>query len=321
MKPVIGNNRSKKQFMKKATDNTIHTIDLNFMGIPGAIACYLIPHANGALLVECGPGSTIPTLESNLQNLGMSIEEISDVLLTHIHLDHAGAAGYLAQKGANIYVHPVGAPHMIDPKKLLSSASRIYGDMMDTLWGKFLPVPKEKIIIPEDDQVIEVEGLAFRPLDTPGHAKHHYAYIFEDVCFSGDIGGVRLSGTNHLRLPMPPPDLNLEQWRDSVRKLQNEYAQGSFSRIAPTHFGIFDDPDWHLKALERTIEDIDVWMQKVMPANPPVEAINKQFLEWTNKQSVGDGLSDETINAYEAANPSWMSAYGMQRYWRKYRSS
>src|SRR4030042_4609731 len=119
---------------------TVVTIDLKFMGRANAIAAYLIPHRRGAVLVECGPGSTTTALEVGLSENGFHAEDITDVLLTHIHLDHAGAAGWLARRGARIHVHSAGAPHLLDPEKLLSSAKRIYGDMMDRLWGDFLPV-------------------------------------------------------------------------------------------------------------------------------------------------------------------------------------
>jgi len=305
--------------MQSPHNNTIHTIDLNFMGIPGTIASYLILHSGGGILVECGPGSTIEALEAGLVEYGLSVNDITDLLLTHIHLDHAGAAGWLARQGVNVYVHPVGAPHLQDPEKLLKSASRIYGDLMDTLWGEFLPVPAERLIVPEDGDVIEINGRRFRALDTPGHANHHYVYIYDDVCFSGDVGGVRLTGINHLRVPMPPPEFNLEKWADSLSLLKDEYAKGSFSRIAPTHFGIFDDTDWHLSSLEIALNEIGDWIERVMPCDPPIENLNDQFLAWTHQRSLDDGLTEDKIAAYEAANPSWMSSYGIQRYWRKYR--
>lgn len=307
----------------KGTDKIrteVYTLDLNFMGIPGTIASYLIPHAHGAVLVESGPGSTKQGLEAGLRAHGLQVTDITDVLLTHIHLDHAGAAGWLAHQGARIYVHPVGAPHMLDPEKLLSSAARIYGDMMDTLWGEFLPVPKEQLYVPQDGEVIEIGDLRFRALDTPGHANHHYAYIFEDLCFSGDIGGVRLAGPPYLRLPMPPPEFNLEKWRASLKRLQQVYERGSFTRIAPTHFGIFTDAGWHLDALQRALEGVESWMESVMPADPSIDELTEKFTAWSRMQAKQQGLEAQQIQAYETANPSWMSPYGIQRYWRKYRS-
>lgn len=287
------------------------------MGIQGTIAAYLILHPHGGILIETGPGSTTRGLTSGLAQFGLKPSDISDVFLTHIHLDHAGAAGWMAQQGARIHVHPRGASHLANPEKLLNSAARIYGDMMETLWGDFLPVPEAQIAVLEDGDVVEIEGLRIQALDTPGHANHHHAYLYADTCFSGDIGGVRLNiAPRHLRLPMPPPEFQLEAWRASVQRL----AQAGFARIAPTHFGIFDDPQAHLAALVKRLDEIEAWMQAVLPTSPPVEEINAQFIEWSERRALGDGLSQEQIGAYETANPSWMSGYGMQRYWHKYRT-
>lgn len=301
-------------------DKKVYTLDLNFMGFSGAIAVYLISHSAGVALVECGPGSTIPVLKARLEDFGLSPNDVTDVLLTHIHLDHAGAAGWLAQQGARIHVHPIGAPHMRDPRKLLESAGRIYGDMMDTLWGDFLPVPENRLSIPEDETPVEINGLRFTPLDTPGHANHHFAYLYEGICFTGDVGAVRMVGLKHLRLPMPPPEFNLEKWRGSLKRLRDRFVEGEFARIAPTHFGIFEDPGWHLAALEKNLDDVDAWMETVMPSNPDIETLNQAFLEWTQKRSSQEGIEQEQIDTYEAANPSWMSGYGIQRYWKKFRA-
>lgn len=297
-------------------DKSVQTIDLNFLGIPGVIAVYLIPHAHGAVMVECGPGSTIPALQAGLRAHGLTEADITDVLLTHIHLDHGGAAGWMARQGARIHVHPVGAPHLVNPDKLLASAARIYGEMMQTLWGEFLPVPEDRLSIVQDDDLIEIDGLQFRAIDTPGHANHHYAYLFEDLLFSGDAGGVRLPGPRHLRLPMPPPEFHLEKWRASVVRL----GSVPFSRIAPTHFGIFSDPGWHLSALANVLNEVEGWMQSVMPANPSPGSLNEQFLEWTRQRSLDEGVGENLLPAYEAANPSWMSSQGIQRYWTKHRA-
>jgi len=296
-------------------EREVFTLDLNFMGVRQAIASYLIPHAQGAVLVESGPGSTQEALQARLKENGLAPGDITDVLLTHIHLDHAGAAGWLAQQGARIHVHPLGAPHMADPEKLLASARRIYGEMMDTLWGEFKPVPQEQLHIPEDGEVITIHGLEFRTLDTPGHADHHYAYRYRDWLFTGDIGGVRLPGKPHVRLPMPPPEFHLEKWRASLARLEQEGAV----RLAPTHFGVYKDTGWYLQALKRALDEVETWMVSVLPLDLPDEELNRRFLDWTEKRSRAEGLEDEELHAYETANPSWMSSSGIRRYWRKHR--
>lgn len=297
--------------------SSIHVIDLNFLGLPSAIAAYLIPHREGAILVESGPGSTISALESGLKAHGYRVSDVSDVFLTHIHLDHAGAAGWLARQGARVHVHPVGAPHLLNPEKLLASAARLYGDSMEQLWGEFLPVPEERLSVLQDNQVVEVFGLRLRALDTPGHASHHYAYISEDVCFSGDIGGIRIANQRHLRPPMVPPEFNLEQWRASLNRLHKE----SFTRIAPTHFGLYSDPDWHLAALEKALDQVEAWMLVVLPSDPPLEAVDDAFQNWIVGCAQSDGVPPDIQNIYEAAIPSWMSAQGIYRYWHKYRKA
>ncbi len=320
----------------------IHTIDLNFSGLRGTTAAYLIlhnaaggAHTRGAALVECGPGSTIPALQAGLQAHGLNAEDISDVFVTHIHLDHAGAAGWFARKGARIHVHPAGAPHMLNPEKLLSSAKRIYGDQMDTMWGEFLPVPAERLSVLQDGDVVEIGTLRLRALDTPGHAKHHFAYLLDErgqktsggqgapVCFSGDIAGVRLQGYRHLRLPMPPPDLHFETWRESLKRLQDAYVEGAFTRIAPTHFGIFEDVDWHLAALNDALDEVEQWMMDILHDRDAddlsIEQLSAEFLAWTRQRSLKYGLDPAGLEAHEAANPSGMSPHGILRYWRKFR--
>lgn len=295
--------------------NDIQVIDLKFHGMAGAIAAYLIPHQAGVALIECGPGSTIQNLTAELSSRGYTPEDITDVFLTHIHLDHAGAAGWLARHGACIHVHPVGAPHLRNPEKLLASARRIYGDQMDSLWGETLPVPEERLHIIQDGECEEIGGLSIRALDTPGHANHHHAYLLENVCFSGDIGGVRLAGLRHIRLPMPPPEFHLESWRQSLEKLRKE----RFDFIAPTHFGIFSDPEWHLSAVEEALDEVEAWMEAIMPRQLPLEELNEEFLRWARQRSLAAGITPEFLDVYEAANPSWMSTLGIQRYWEKYR--
>jgi len=285
------------------------------------IASYLLTHKDGAALIECGPASTLPELEKGLQKFGYKFADITSVFVTHIHLDHAGAAGYLAREGAQIFVHEIGAPHLINPQKLIRSASRIYGDQMKFLWGDILPVHPEKIGILNDNSSVTIGNMTITAVDTPGHANHHLAYIVDDVCFTGDVGGIRLPGKPHIRLPMPPPEFNWEKWMDTVKRLINLYEENTFHHIAPTHFGIFSDVNWHMLALQTALEEINQWMENIMPSNPSIETINKKFIRWTKERSLSAGISKESIELYEAANPSFMSVYGIQRYWQKYRQT
>jgi len=293
------------------------TLDLNFQGRPHAIAVYLIRHADGAVIIESGPGSTLYALQAGLAKEGLSPRDVTHVLLTHIHLDHAGAAGWLAQQGAEIYVHPVGAPHMLNPEKLLASATRIYGNRMDTLWGDFLPVPESKLNIANDVEEIVIGEFRFLPVNTPGHAEHHFSYLFEDILFSGDVGGVRIPGYQYLRVPMPPPELHLERWHESITRLRKE----KFSRIAPTHFGIFDNPKWQLDEVDKGLDSASRWLEATMPANPPIEELRQSFTDWMMTEAEKIGLDDGVVKAYEVANPLGMSADGLLRYWKKVRQA
>ncbi len=294
----------------------IVTLDLKFQGAPQAIACYVIRHSAGAVLIDCGPSTTLDALVAGLHATGLSPTDVTHVLLTHIHLDHAGSAGWWAEQGAQIIVHPVGAPHMANPEKLLASARRIYGDQMDSLWGELRPVPRDHLVVPEPDHEVVIGALHFLPINTPGHAEHHFAYLLEDVLFSGDIGGVRIPGYRYLRVPMPPPELNFDEWRASLRRLQGE----KLSKIGPTHFGLFEDPAWQLHAVQEGLDAAAVWLEGVMPANPTIEQLRRDFANWMTQQGRQLGLRPEVVEAYDLANPTGMSADGLLRYWRKFRS-
>jgi glyoxylase-like metal-dependent hydrolase (beta-lactamase superfamily II) len=293
----------------------VTTLDLNFQGRKQAIAAYLIRHSSGVVLIESGPGSTLPALEAALAKEGFSPRDVTHVLLTHIHLDHAGAAGWFSQQGAQIIVHPVGAPHLLHPEKLIASATRIYGERMQSLWGDFLPVTESNLRVVQDAEEILIGGLRFIPINAPGHAEHHYVYLFEDVCFSGDVGGVRIPGYPYLRVPMPPPELHLERWHATIARLRKE----KFARIAPTHFGIFDDPDWHLGQVERGLDSAARWLEQAMPNGLPAEELRRSFIEWMEAEGRAQGLSPNATQAFGLANPLGMSADGLSRYWKKVR--
>lgn len=295
----------------------ITPLDLRFRGIEGAIASYLVPHKQGAVLVECGPGSTIPVLQAQLAEHGYTPDEITDVLVTHIHLDHAGASGWFAERGARVHVHPVGAPHLANPDRLLSSAARIYGDQMDLLWGEFRPVPEAQLVTHLDREEIAIGGLTFQALDTPGHASHHFAYLLEGICFCGDIGGVRMSGARHLRLPMPPPEFHPGKWRKSLQLIR----QYPISHMLPTHFGIFSDVDWHLDAIEQALDDVEKWMEEYMPQELPPDLLKAEFVRWEAERSRADNIEADYQSVYQTANPVDISLLGTQRYWKKHRSN
>ena len=291
-------------------------LDLNFQNCKNAIASYLIPYKEGLILIDSGPGSTQEQLEKNLLDHDRDLGEITHVLLTHIHLDHAGAAGWLAGSGAQIFVHERGAPHMLDPTKLIASAARIYQDQMNVLWGDFLPVPENQLTVLSDGDEISIGQYTFLALDTPGHANHHMAYLLGDICFSGDIGGGRINtmGLRYLRVPMPPPEFDPPKWRNSIERLKRE----RISKIAVTHFGIYDDITWHLNAVLEELDAAEEWMDKTLPQNLPISELRKEFVQWALNRSRKLGINEDVLGTFEKANPSGMSADGIKRYWDKY---
>jgi glyoxylase-like metal-dependent hydrolase (beta-lactamase superfamily II) len=188
---------------------------------------------------------------------------------------------------------------------------------MESLFGEVLPVPQDKLQVVNDGEEVEIGGLCFLPLNTPGHAEHHHAYIFEDICFSGDIGGIRVPGQRYLRLPTPPPELVIERWQDSVNKLR----RAKFAKIAPTHFGIYDDPKWHLDEVEKELTATSRWLQNCVSTEPDVEQFRTDYGEWVRAEGHARGISDETMEAYDTTNPPYMSADGLRRYWMKVRQA
>jgi glyoxylase-like metal-dependent hydrolase (beta-lactamase superfamily II) len=295
----------------------IQIIDLNFLGRSGTVAAYVVSHPKGCILVETGPGSTIPNLTAGLKKLGFEVKDITDVFLTHIHLDHAGASGWLARQGCRIHVHENGAPHLINPEKLLASAGRLYGERMDMLWGQFLPVPFEKISIMHDEEVVNIGNLSIRALDVPGHASHHLAYLIGNACFCGDIVGIRLNPRHYLSLPMPPPDLNLEMWRMSIKHIQRFTPR----RVIPTHFGVHPDGEWHLQAVLDALDEVQAWVEERMPKHPSLEDLRQQFIKFELNRAEKYGVEKSVVESQQIANPSFMSADGILRYWNKFRAA
>ena len=201
------------------------------------------------MLFDIGPESTFDNIVTALRKIGTSANDIKHVFLSHIHFDHAGAAWRFAALGATIYVHPRGAPHLIDPAKLITSASRIFGDDMQRLWGQIAPVPEERVRILEDKDVIQVATFEIRAIATPGHASHHHVYHWDDSLFGGDIAGVRL-GDGPPIPPFVPPELHIESWRESIAKIRELNP----TNLYLPHFGLVKGSvTAHLDALDERV--------------------------------------------------------------------
>jgi glyoxylase-like metal-dependent hydrolase (beta-lactamase superfamily II) len=292
-------------------------IDLNFQGEREVIASYVLRGPAGVALVEVGPGSTADTLIAGLHALGIEPADVTDILLTHIHLDHAGAAGRLAQESdATVHVHRVGAPHLIDPSKLLASAGRIYGDMMDVLWGETLAVPAGQVHALDDGDDVEAAGLRLRAVDTPGHAYHHMAYLLDGLCFTGDVAAARLPGQRHVRVPTPPPEINLPAWHASLARLRDLRPD----RLLLTHYGPLPAGEDALAHLESVGERLDAYAEFVRrrwEAGEDEATMIAAFADWVAAEAQAQGADASAQARYELNVPSLMEVQGLVRYWRK----
>lgn len=292
-------------------------LDTKLSGHAGSVASYLIPYSRGAVLIDTGSGSTQDNLISALADHGLTPGQVTHVLLTHIHLDHAGAAGWLAGYGAQVYAHPIGIPHLSNPEKLIASARRIYGDKLEDLWGAFLPVPVTRLAGVRDGAEIVIGELRITGWYTPGHADHHVAYVFDDTCFTGDVGGVRKAGPFYVRLPFVPPETHLGKWRDSLERIRRTGCK----RLALAHFGIYEDAAAHLMFAGRVLDEVEQWLETVMPGVPDVETLHRVYVAWLHTRGHALGLDESTLTAYDLASPAQMGAGGLFRYWHKVRMS
>lgn len=289
-------------------------IDLQFLGYPLAIAAYLLDDGEDAALVEVGPTSTAETLLREVQARGVPLERVRHLIVTHIHLDHAGALGWLLQRmpHATAYVHPVGAPHMVDPSRLISSASRLYGEMMERLWGEVIPVPQERLRVVRDGERIAVAGRTLLAIDTPGHARHHHAYLDEatGILFAGDIAGVRMPGTTYVRPPTPPPELDVEAWQASLAKLRALPVR----QLALTHFGLFEDVERHLHELETRLLDWAAFTRQLIEQGVSDSELMQRLRDYGNDEMRHQGVEP---SSYDLGAGYELIALGFARYWRK----
>ncbi|MBM44562.1 MAG: hypothetical protein CMJ36_06090 [Phycisphaerae bacterium] len=228
---------------------SIHSLELDYLGVPGAIGAYLVTDGASNVLIESGPGNTVPALERALGEHGVQVEDLHACCLTHIHLDHAGGSGHLAGRGVPIHVHSFGARHIIDPSKLLASAGRIYGDQMERLWGELIPSDEAMVHGLDDGDTVRIGDIELRAIETPGHARHHLVFQLdtgeETVCFTGDAAAMLIPGTGYVSVPMPPPEFDHPAWLSTIELLRS----GPWTKLMLTHGGIIEDIAGHLDQL------------------------------------------------------------------------
>ncbi|WP_221284011.1 MBL fold metallo-hydrolase [Deinococcus humi] len=291
----------------------VQTIDLKFQNTPGVIASYLLDTGDGLAVVDTGPSSTLPALSARLEALGATLDDVRHLLLTHIHFDHAGAAGTILARvpGARAYVHERGAKHLASPERLVASATQIYGDAMDRLWGEMLPIPPEKLTVLAGGETLQIGNLAVDALYTPGHAVHHLAYHIGPDLFVGDVGGVRLDTRQTPRAPTPPPDINLEVWRQSVAALRERDA----GTLHLAHFGSYPHEAAHWDGLLDKMELDARRIHAGMEAEQDFETISEAYTKVLMQELLAEG--EDLPSRYDFACPPWMSVQGLMRYWQK----
>lgn len=295
----------------------IHILDTQQLGRRGIIAATALETEDGIALFDTGPESTFKNISAELTGIGARVEDVRHVFLSHIHFDHAGAAWRFAEAGARIYVHPRGAPHLIDPTRLVESATRIFGDEMEKLWGRIAPVREENVRVLRDGDRVRLGGWEVRALETPGHASHHHVYYWDDNIFGGDIAGVRIGGGPPIP-PFVPPELDVESWLESIAKIRALNA----AHLYLPHFGLA--PGFvaaHLDALAERVRRWSEWFLDRMRAGEDETQLIPAFAQYEADDLKSGGATESEVRDYETADPSYMAVSGALRYWRKRQQS
>lgn len=290
-------------------------IDLKFLGMQRVIGTAVLRGPSGLALVDPGPTSCLDALESGLADRGHRLDEVTTLLLTHIHLDHAGATGTLLNRlpRAAAYLHERGAPHMIDPTRLLASATRLYGANMHRFWGEFRAAPAERLHVLRGGERIEVAGRTLEVKYTPGHASHHVSYFdtTSGVAYVGDTGGIRVA-KGYIKAPTPPPDIDLELWETSLQQIEAWKP----SALVLTHFGQVDEVGDHLREFRAVLARQAALVRATLGADGSDEDRIRQFVD-TMRADARRVLSPEDAASTEAAAAFDQLWLGLARYWRK----
>ena len=294
----------------------ITTLDDNWMGRPKSIGTALLESDGHHAIVDPGPGSTLDTLKKELRAHGVSVSGLDAILLTHIHLDHAGASGALVRENPKlaVYVHKLGAPHMIDPSKLLASAARLWPDTLQQLFGEAVPVPAENLHILEGGETIPLGSRKIEVAYTPGHASHHVSY-FEDaegVAFVGDTAGIKIEGHSYVMPATPPPDIDLKIWEESFAAILKRKPR----RLFVTHFGFSDNPAAHVAQFR---ERLHRWMEmteRILQSASSDEAAMESFMAKARTE-IGEHLPPQDAEQYAQTAGLNLSFLGLARHARK----
>jgi glyoxylase-like metal-dependent hydrolase (beta-lactamase superfamily II) len=291
-------------------------LDLNFYGVKGVIATVILHGPGGAAIIDPGPSSTLPALRAGLDRAGLALADVRAVLLTHIHLDHAGATGTLVRENPalRVYVHEKGAPHMVDPEKLMASATRLWGGEMDRLWGEMRPVPAEALVTLRGGERLAAGGRDLDVAYTPGHASHHVSYFSADagIAFVGDTAGVRLQDGRAILPPTPPPDIDLEAWRDSLARINAWHPETLFV----THFGPYAPGAAHLTEMADHLE-LTSGLAKASLARSGTDEERETWFTDAIRRELRRRMTESEAQTYEVAGRFDLNWRGLARYWRK----
>jgi glyoxylase-like metal-dependent hydrolase (beta-lactamase superfamily II) len=294
---------------------TADYIDLLFRGSPRVIATPVLSGPDGVTLIDPGPTSCLPALEAGLRDRGLSLRDVRALLLTHIHLDHAGATGTILARvpAIRVYVHDIGAPHMIDPAKLLASATRLWGDQMDALWGAFVPVPQSQVTALTGGERLQIAGRSLHVAYTPGHAKHHVSFLDEQsgMAYVGDSAGIRVAG-DYMLAPTPAPDIDIDAWQRSLDLIDAWQPVSLFL----SHFGPATPARAHVAQYRKVLTaQADTVRQLLQSGRPEGERI-RIFADQLRKDA-RKHLPETEARATELAAPFEQLWYGLARYWQK----
>jgi glyoxylase-like metal-dependent hydrolase (beta-lactamase superfamily II) len=296
--------------------NTIEILDTLWLGREHSIASALLSSGNHHALVDPGPGSTLASLRVQLQRRGLAVEDLDAVLVTHIHLDHSGATGALVRENPRlaVYVHSRGAPHLLDPAKLIDSAARLWGGELPRLFGETLPVAQENLRVLEGGETLLLGSRRMAVAYTPGHASHHVSYFDETtgVAFVGDTGGVRIQNGPYILPATPPPDINLERWDESFASILARRPE----RLFLTHFGYSENPQEHLAEFR---ERLHRWAELAAEAlrHSPNETAASQHFVAAARAELASALPNGEVDHYNQTAGLDLSFLGLARYLRK----
>lgn len=292
------------------------TIDLDWTGRPQSIAALLVESEGQRALIDPGPGSTLATLREALRTRGLSFASLDSLLLTHIHLDHAGATGAILRENPNlkVYLHHSGAAHMADPSRLLASAGRLYGTTLETLYGECLPVPQASLSPLEGGETIRLGGVHLEVCYTPGHASHHVAYwdAHSRIALVGDTAGIRIEGKPYLLPATPPPDIDLERWNSSLDAIVSLNPE----RLFLTHYGYVDRPSEHIRLYRERLRDWSALTESLLQSAASPEEGERLFIERISSEVRGV-LPAEPAELYIFNGGLGLSWRGLVRYLKK----